>query len=140
MEQNIAEFIGKMQTPAKKMGIKELREREEIWRGLWSWIPENVKYLTYRIGSTIRLVKRDWKGSLGQLGEVHYEPTEYELVVYEKRYNETDGKFYYERKIVKISSSTVMMLEFILDSQLAEEAEKEEVMSLEGLEPVEEEV
>jgi len=134
MKESTAHFIEGMQKPIAKLGIKELREREETWRALWSWIPDDVKYLVYRIGTVVRVVKRDWKGGLGELGEIKFEPKEYELSVYEKRYDETEGKFYYERKIVKIPSGGVMWLEFIQERELVEEHELPEVMGLEDVE------
>jgi len=131
MEYKIQEFIGGIQTPIKKLSLSELRDREETWRALWSWIPEDVKYLIYRIGSQVRIMRRDYKGSLGELGEIKFEVKEYEIVVYEKRYNENDGKFWLEHKVIKIPSGTVMMLEFMLDRELAEVEPPPELVPLE---------
>jgi len=121
-----------MQTSPKKMSIKKLREREETWRALWSWLSDDVKYFLLRIGSMVRILRRDYKGSMGELGEVKFVPSEFEVAVYEKRYNETDGKYYYERKVIKIPQSAVMMIEFISEQELAEEVDKYEVQPLEG--------
>jgi len=134
MDNSVSDFVEQMKTPTNKFTLKELREREDVWRGLWSWIPEDVKYLLYRIGTQVRILRRDYKGSLGELGEIRFEPKEYEISVFEKHYNETDGKYYYEKKVIKIPSSAVMMLEFIQERIPAETLEKEEVMSLEGIE------
>jgi len=131
MEYKIQEFIGGIQTPIKKLSVSQLRDREETWRALWSWIPEDVKYLIYRIGSQVRIMRRDYKGSLGELGEIKFEGKEYEIVVYEKRYNENDGKFWLEHKVIKIPSGTVMMLEFMLDRELAEVEPPPELVPLE---------
>jgi len=130
MEQGIVTFIERMQTPIKKMGVKELRQREASWRALWSWIPENVKYLVYRIGSEVRILKRDYKGSIGELGAVSFEASQYEVSVYAKQYNETEGRFYFENKTLLIPSGAVMMLEFVHDKEPADE-EQPEVMGLE---------
>lgn len=134
MDESIASFVEEMKTPIKKMGVKELRKREETWRSLWSWIPDNVKYLIYRIGSEVRLVRRDYKGAIGTLGEVKFEPEQYEVTVFEKRYNEMDGKFWYEKKTVLIPVGSTLMLEFIHERQLADEVDVEEVMGLEETE------
>ena len=130
MEQGIVTFIERMQTPISKMGVKELRQREASWRALWSWIPENVKYLVYRIGSEVRILKRDYKGYIGELGAVAFEASQYEVHVYAKQYNETDGKFYFENKTLLIPSGAVMFLEFVHDRESADE-EMPEVMGLE---------
>lgn len=131
MESSIQDFLTGMQTPTKKLTITELREREAIWRTLWGWIPDEVKYYVLRVGSTIRVVKRDYKGSLGELGKVDFKLDEIELVVYEKSYNPMDGKYYYEKKVCKIPAGTIMMQEFILDSAPADEVEQPEVMPVE---------
>jgi hypothetical protein len=130
MEQNISEFVEGMQTPINKMTVSQLREREAIWRALWSWVGEEIKYYVLRVGSTVRVVKRDYKGSVGELGAVKFTLSEIELHVYEKLYNQTDGKYYYEDKIVKIPSGAIVMQEFISESTLATEVEKPEVMGL----------
>ena len=131
MEASISQFIEELKTPINKMTIKKLRQREEIWRALWSWLGDDVKYFLLRIGSMVRILRRDYKGSLGELGEVKFVPAEFEVAVYEKRYNETDGKYYFERKVIKIPQSAVMMMEFISEQQLAEEVDKYEVQPLE---------
>ena len=136
MESSIADFIERMKVPSKKLSLTELRHREETWRALWSWIPDDVKYLIYRIGSTVRLVRRDYKGSFGELGAIKFTPSEYELAVYEKHYSENDGKWYYETKVMRIPSGAVMMLEFVQERQLAEDVEKPEVMGLDEAEGV----
>lgn len=131
MEASISQFIEEMKTPTKRMTVKKLREREEIWRALWSWLSDDVKFFLLRIGSMVRAVRRDYRGSMGELGEVKFTPSEFEISTYEKRYNETDGKYYYETKIQKIPASAVMFFEFISEQQLAEEAERYEVQPLE---------
>ena len=131
MEASISQFIEELKTPVKGMTIKKLKEREEIWRALWSWLSDDVKYFLLRIGSEVRILRRDYKGSAGELGEVKFVPSEFEVAVYEKRYNENDGKYYYEKKVIKIPQSAVMMIEFISESTSAEDIEKYEVASLE---------
>tara|TARA_Y100000310_G_scaffold154415_1_gene153987 strand:- start:12536 stop:12955 length:420 start_codon:yes stop_codon:yes gene_type:complete len=130
MEKGIASFLERMSSPSKKMSISELRDREETWRALWSWIPDDVKYYILRVGQIVRVIKRDYKGSIGELGSVKFKLDEMELAVYEKSYNQTDNLFYYERKVVKIPAGAIMMQEFVLDSELVSE-EQPEVMGLE---------
>ena len=93
MEATIQQFVEEIQTPIGKLGIKKLREREGIWRALWSWLSDDVKYFLLRIGSTVRILKRDYRGSIGELGEVKFTPSQFEVVVYEKKYDETESKY-----------------------------------------------
>lgn len=123
-------FLDQMQTPASKLNIKQLREREEFWRALWSWIDEDIKYFILRVGTQVRVVRRDYKGSLGELGLVHFDPKELEVRVYEKTYNYNDGKYYYEDKTLKIPFGAITWLEFIGTSEKAEDIERFEVAPL----------
>lgn len=136
MEVGISQFVEEMKTPLKKLSFSKLREREEIWRALWSWIDDDTKKIIYKIGSTVRIFRADWRCSFGELGEVKLEPSEYNVYVYEKRYNETDGKYYYERKVTQIPANRVIMIEFLSESESAEDVEQFVVESL----PEEEEV
>lgn len=131
MEMEVSQFLADMEVPVKKFGVRELRKREEIWRALWSWLDDDAKYLLIRVGTTVRILKRDYKGAVGELGAVKFEAKEYELAVYEKVYNYNDGKYYFERKVLKIPSGTVMMLEFI---QSQEEESAVNVPEVEGFE------
>lgn len=134
---DINKFIERMQTPTSQLKRKELVEREEFWRALWSWIPENVKYYLLKVGQTVRIVRRDYRGSLGELGQATFEMTELEVDVYEKTYNYSDGKWYFERKVVKIPKGAITMMEFIATQEDAEVVEKYEVESLAEEESVE---
>ena len=131
MEPTIQQFMEDMQTSPGKLGVKKLREREATWRALWSWLGDDVKYFVLRIGSMVRVVRRDYRGSTGMLGEVKFVPAEFEIAVYEKKYNDTDMKYYYETKVQKIPASAVMWFEFISEQELVSEDDKYEVQSLE---------
>ena len=131
MGMEISAFLDGIQTPTAKMQVKELREREEYWRALWSWIDEEIKYYILRVGTQVRIVKRDYKGSVGELGAVKFKLDELEVNVYEKVYNYVDGKQYLESKTLKIPSGAIMMQEFIQDSEPAVD-DFPEVMGLES--------
>ena len=124
-------FLSGIQTPVKKLTISELREREELWRVLWSWLDEDVKKLLLMVGSTVRVMQRNYTGKVGELGEVRFEPKTIEVVVYEKTYNYNDGKYYYERKVVKYPFAAILWVEDLLEQRLAEEVED---FSLESIE------
>lgn len=130
MELKVSEFVEGMQTPITKLTVSQLREREATWRALWSWIDDEIKYYVLRVGQNVRVLKRDYKGSVGELGAVKFTLSEIELHVYEKTYNYQDGKYYFEDKVVKIPSGAIVMQEFISESTLASDVEKPEVMGL----------
>ncbi|GAG61332.1 unnamed protein product, partial [marine sediment metagenome] len=94
------QFLEEIQTPTKNFTKKQLQEREEFWRAVWSWIDDEVKRFVLRPGTLVRVMGRDYKGKVGELGAVKFEPREIEVIVYEKAYNYNDGKYYYERKTI----------------------------------------
>ena len=136
MEATIQQFLEEMKVHPGKLGIKKLREREGIWRALWSWLGDEAKFDLLRVGSVVRLVRRDYKGVLGQLGQIKFEPSEYELTVYEKVYNYNDGKYYYESKTVQIPAAAIMWKEYVSEQELVAENEEYAVQSLEGEEAI----
>jgi len=121
------QFTEGMQTPTKRLNVKELREREEFWRALWSWIDDEVKYFALRVGQQVRIVRRDYKGFVGELGQVHFDLSEIELHVYEKTYNYNDGQYYYEDKTIKLPSGGIAWHEFIHEVVEASVADQYEV-------------
>lgn len=129
----ISQFLTDIQVSPKKLTISQLRQREVLWRTLWGWLDDEVKHYLTHAGTMVRLMRRDYKGSVGELGQVKFEPSIIEIYVYEKTYNYGDGKYYYERKLIRIPNSVIAWLEFISDTELAELVDVPEVGNLEGL-------
>jgi len=129
----LQQFQEGFKTPVGKLSKRELLEREEFWRALWSWIPDEVKYYIYRVGQLVRVYLRNYKGSVGELGSVKFDCAELELEVYEKVWNETTGKYIYEQKTLKLPYSAVMWLETITEQTEADQVEVPEVQGLESL-------
>jgi len=129
----ISQFLTEIQVPIKKLTISQLRQREEVWRALWGWTDDEVKHYLTHVGTTIRVLRRDYKGSVGELCQVKFAPKEIEIAVYEKQYNPTDGKYYFERKVMIIPAGAIAWQEFISETQLAEEVDVPEVEGLSAL-------
>lgn len=127
---NAQTFIDQLQTPSTKLNVKQLREREDFWRALWSWLDDDIKYFLLRVGQQVRVVRRDYKGSVGELGQVKFEAKELEISVFEKTYNYQDGKYYFETKVCKIPFGAITWIEFISSSEKAEEVDRFEVAPL----------
>jgi len=77
---------------------------------------------------------RDYKGKVGELGTVKFDPREIEVIVYEKSYNYNDGKYYYEKKVIPYQYGAVAWYELISEQELAEEEKQP------SLEPMPDEV
>ena len=126
-ELTLDKFQEGLKTPLTKLSKEELKQREEFWRALWSWIPDEVKYYVYRIGSIVRVYLRTYRGTMGELGAVKFAPTELELFVYEKHYDESKGKYFYETKTLKIPYTQLLYLEVIHESEEVDAVEIPEV-------------
>lgn len=120
----VKEFEDGFKTPVKKLKITELKQREEMWRALWGWLDPTVKRFLFRVGTQVRLMRRDYKGTLGELGEVKFTPETIEVATYEKVYNYVDGKTYYERKVIIFPFTSLMWIEEVIESAEAGEVEE----------------
>ena len=129
-ELTLDKFQEGLKTPLTKLSKEELKQREEFWRALWSWIPDEVKYYVYRIGSIVRVYLRTYRGTMGELGAVKFAPTELELFVYEKHYDESKGKYFYETKTLKIPYVQLLYLEVIHESEEVDTVNVPEVESI----------
>ena len=107
------------------MSLEELKKECKIWRNLWSWLPDNVKYMLLSTGKLCRVVRRDYHGFKGFLGQCYWELKEIEIEVKEKIYSYEEGKYYLEEKVVKIPVTNVVNIEFISDLMEMDEEYKE---------------
>lgn len=123
-----------MQTPTKKLSVTNLRAREEMWRILWGWIDEDVKKFVKVAGTTVRIMQLNYMGKVGELGQVKFEPKEIEVIIYEKVYDPTGNKYFYEQKIIQYPWNKIAWIETILESIPAEEVEKVAVEALDWAE------
>jgi len=99
----------------EKMKRDELREECRMWRNIWSWIPDEVKYYVARTGQTVGVTMRNYKRMLGILLETHWELKEIEIGTYDKVYDQRDGQYYFERKIVKVNANALIDLQWIAE-------------------------
>ena len=126
-------FLDEIQTPTAKMSVKQLREREEMWRTIWDWIDETVKRYLMAVGLLYRIQKRDYKSVIGELGACKFELVELELAVYETFRDYRISKDITERKVVKMPKSAIMLEEVIYD-RLEEDEQAPDVSGLDELE------
>jgi len=110
----------------KKMSKAELLEEVQTWRNIWGWIPSAIKYYVSRTGNTIGLTIRNYHRYLGVLLETQWELKNVEVGVYEKVYDQNDGQYYFERKIIKVPVGQIVAFDWIAERTLEEEMTPEE--------------
>jgi len=115
----------------RKMNKEELKGEVEVWRNLWGWLDSGIRYYLARTGHRIALTTRNYKRYLGVLMETHWELKEIEVGVYDKVYDARDGKYYFERKIIKLPQNNVINLEWIKERHTEEEMAAPEPVSSE---------
>jgi len=104
-----------------KMSKNELKSECELWRRLWAWVPDEVKYYVARTGKMIAVTMRNYKRYLGFLLETHWELRSLELGVYDKIYDTVTGKWYYEKKIIRMGVGSLIDIQWIEERKSEEE-------------------
>jgi len=106
------------------MKKEELLAECQMWRNLWQWVDSAIKYYVARTGSTVGIQVRNYHRYLGVLLETKWELKEVEVGVYERVYDQQDGHYYWERKIVKIPVGQIVAWNWIAERILATEMEQ----------------
>jgi hypothetical protein len=115
------------------MKVAELKEEVQMWRNIWGWIPSSVKFYVARTGSMLGLQVRNYHRYIGVLLDTKWTLTSIDVGTYEKIYDQNDGQYYFERKIVQIPVGQIVALDWI-----AERTPEKEVIG-EETEPPEDE-
>jgi hypothetical protein len=103
------------------MTKKELISECELWRRLWAWVPSEVKYYVARTGKMIAITQRNYKRYLGFLLETQWDLKSIELGVYDKIYDTVTGKWFYEKKIVRMGIGSIIDIQWIEERHAEEE-------------------
>ena len=126
MSEDIKELLLGRWTEIKKMKTQDLKAEVEMWRNIWSWVPSDIKYYVSRTGQQIGVQVRNYTRYVGILLETHWELRELEVGVYDKVYDQVDGKYYFERKIIRLPIGQLVSQDWIAERKPAEEVLKEE--------------
>ena len=118
-----------MFTPLKGMKKDELLEEVEMWRNIWGWVPSPIKYYVSRTGNTVGLTVRNYQRFVGILLETVWELKFLEVGVFDKVYDQNDGQYYFERKIIRLPVGQIVRFDWI-----AERTSEDELMNEEPLE------
>jgi len=122
----------------KSMSEEELIEEVQMWRRLWTWIEEDVKYYLTQIGSPCRVILRNYQGYLGRMLQPHFKLSEVELETVREEFNYEDGHRYMETKVIRTPITQIVHLELISEREVKEETPIPEGASseaaIEGLE------
>ena len=104
-----------------KMKMAEMREECQMWRNVWGWVPPEVKYYVARTGQQVGVTQRNYKRYLGVLLDTHWTLEGLEVGVYDKVYDVTEDKNYFERKIIIVRTGSIMDLQWIKERIDAEQ-------------------
>lgn len=129
------ELLTGMWPKIQNMPKDELRQECESWRALSSWLTDELKYYLGHIGHTARIIRRDYKGYLGEFMQPKFTLESLEIRCYEKVYDQSTGKYYHEVKVVQVPMGSVMYLEFIAERYEDVEKTEDEIadMAFSGL-------
>lgn len=118
-------------TPLNKMKKDQIKEECQMWRNIWGWIPSAIKYYVSRTGTQIGVSIRNYHRFVGILLDTQWDLKGIEIGVYEKVYDQNDGHYYFEQKIIRLPLGQIVSFDWIkerktVDQVLAEEEEKAE--------------
>jgi hypothetical protein len=97
---------------------------------IWSWIPSAIKYYVSRTGSTIGVTIRNYRRFIGPLLETEWDLKGIEVGVYDKVYDQSEGKYFWERKIIKVPVGAIVQFDWIAE-RVAEEKLEEAIQQAE---------
>lgn len=120
---SINDLFGKGRKEIKKMKRNEFKEECETWRLLSDWLDPVVVEFLKKVGVLHRISTSMGKEFVGELLEAKWDLKTLELGVYEKRYDYNTGKYFWEKKILRIPAHTIRALEAI--TERVEEEKKE---------------
>lgn len=107
----------------RKMSKEDMKKELELWRNVWGYINPNARYYIARTTQLCRVITSYNKEYVGLLLEVEWDIKNLDVGVYMKTYNYGDGKYYWERKIVRIDGSKIMNIEWISEQKEVEAEE-----------------
>lgn len=115
----------------KKMKKADLLIECQMWRNIWQWVPSEVKYYVSRTGTRVGFSIRNYHRFIGVLLDTRWDLKSVEAGVYEKVYDQNDGTYYFERKIIKIPVGQIVSWDWIKERKTEKEMLKEAEAELE---------
>ena len=107
-----------------------------MWRNMWGWVPYGIKEFLVHSGQQVGVVRRDYRRWLGVLLSTEWELKSLDIGTAEKVYDSETGKYFFEKKIVKLQTGQIIGFEWISERIVEDELVKEEEKN-EGLESLE---
>ena len=77
----------------EEMTIMQKDNELEAWRNLWGYLDSAVKYYLLKSGTVVAITMRNYKRHLGVLLSTRWDIKEMEMGVYEKEYDQNEGKY-----------------------------------------------
>ena len=114
-------------TKPKLKAIENLVQECRMWRNIWGWVPPEVKYYVSRVGQEVGLTMRNYKRYLGTLVDSHWELLSLEVGTVDKVYDAVRDQTFYEKKIVVISTSGIVDMQWIKERKAWEQFEAERI-------------
>lgn len=102
-----------IEQPLESMSREELEAELTNWRNLWTYIPEDERIMLSRIGQSFRLVLRNYHGYFGDFIGFRSSVSHYEVRVFDRVYEPSESKYYFEAKIMLVPTSAVNHIEFV---------------------------
>lgn len=114
---SFTDLFEKKQEDVKTMSKDELVSELTVYRSLFTWLNDDVKYWLTHIRQEYHIIRRDYKDVNGLLGQPHFKLEAIDVDVVERIYKYTKGIAEYETKTVTIPMSQVVDFELSLGKE-----------------------
>jgi len=114
---SFTDLFEKQQTPLDKMTKDELASELTVYRSLFTWLNDDVKYWLTHIRQEYHIIRRDYKDVHGLLGQPHFKLESIDVDVVERTYKYSKGIAEYETKTVTIPVSQMVDYELSLGKE-----------------------
>lgn len=115
---SFTDLFEKIQKPTKEMSKDELISELTVYRSLFTWCDDELKYWLTHIRQEYHVIRRDYKDIYGLLGQPHFDLRAIDMDVVERIYKYSTGEATYETKTVTIPMSQVVDFELSLGKEV----------------------
>lgn len=116
--------------PIASLTEAQAREELETWRLIGGYLSDEARYYLAHIGDLCRVTRRDYKSSVGTFIQPVLRMGGVQVGVDEKVYDQSAGKWYWERRITTYEPSAIYALDFIAERIEAEDSAVHEIAEM----------
>ena len=108
--------------PIEDMTAEQIKEELQVFRTLWSWTPEQVRFWLSTLNSAIAVTKRMGENVVGTLGACEFDLKSIEVTGVSRGYNFGKGQATYTDKTTTVPVGMIADYSFINNEEVVNES------------------